>query len=221
MGRRGNKAMWLESQWDRENPFPHFTGVVTERYSLVYIDLYKYHPDLDRELLRLTPVWYRMNRNKLPQKALLKICNKKVWQLQAEYGEGSLWRERDPCHFVDMYKGRDLHEATGLTEGRFTIMYYVELDGIQEGFATKKLRDMIARIREASRKKLRVQIRYWKKTTKKLVTRDCACYSYDKPYLYVTDTRSGNTKIRSYIVDNIRSVRILKKHFKPEYALEL
>lgn len=221
MGKRGDKPLWLESEYDRTHPYPQFTGVATTKYYLVYIDLHRYKPDVPKEWLRGVPVWYRKLRHRLPHKAVVKLCNSKVIQLQAEYGEGSLWRSHAPCHYVEMWEAEVLGDRMPMKEGVFSIMYYCKIDGKMEGFKTARLRDQMIKICNASRKKLRVQIRYLKKGNKRLVTRDCAAYSYADGFLAVTDTRSGNTKIRSYIVDRIKAVRVLRTRFRDEYLLEL
>ena len=221
MGKRGDKPLWLESEYDRTHPHPQFTGVATTKYYLVYINLHRYKPDVPKEWLKGIPVWYRKIRNRLPHIAVRRICNAKVRQLQAEYGEGSLWRDHDPSHYLELWETEVLSNTMPMQEGEFIIMYYCKLDGKMEGFKTAKLRDMMLKIRDASRKKLRVQIRYLKKGNKRLVIRDCAAYSYEDGYLFVTDTRSGNTKIRSYLVERIKAVRTTKHKFRDEYLLEL
>lgn len=101
-------------------------------------------------------------------------------------------------------------------------MYYCEVNGMQCGFETKALRNRMTLICKASQNKRRVTIKYLK-ATGVVVTRLVAAYSYNfnSGLLYVTDTRHGNKKIRSYKVDKIKSAKLSNKKFKPEWEIKL
>ena len=220
---RRPKAEWLESDFDKKHPFPRFAGIVTPRYALIYLVAVKYKTGVALSACRPVVVWYKKfsTESKLPLAYQKRMCLAKLKSIHEQYGIGSLGNDERSVYQLDALKPRLQEAMLELEERIVRLMYYCELDGQMEGFKTARLRGMMLRIAKASRKKLRVQIRYLKKSTRRLVTRDCAAYSYENGYLYVTDTRSGNTKIRSYIVDRIKAVKVTKHHFRDEYLLEL
>lgn len=100
-------------------------------------------------------------------------------------------------------------------------MYYAEIQGEMMGFSTKKTRDLILKIAKAARKYKRVRIGYLKKKTQRLVFRDIAPYECTRWLLYLTDKRKGIGCIRGYTVDNIKTAKVLKIGFRPQWEVRL
>ena len=99
-------------------------------------------------------------------------------------------------------------------------MYYVEIEGRMEGFKTLKLHDMMLKIRNAARQHKKVRVRY-KKIRGGLVKRVICPFAYEDGYLYLTDDKSGQSKVKSYLFENIKSAVVLNIKFRSEYEVEL
>ena len=81
-------------------------------------------------------------------------------------------------------------------------MYYCEVYKNFEGFETAAIRNRVAKIVLAAKHKKRCRVRYVKtvRCTAHSVVRDVAAYSYTNGMLFVSDTKHGTSKIRSYKV---------------------
>jgi hypothetical protein len=76
---------------------------------------------------------------------------------------------------------------------------------------------------KAARAHRRVLILYKKKYPKKriVVFRKVAFYSFRDGMLFGTDTKSGATQIKSFLIKNIKSVKVLDIKFKPKWGIKL
>lgn len=81
-----------------------------------------------------------------------------------------------------------------------------------------------ARVRKivtAGKVRKKCRILYLKKSTNNVVRRIICPYSYRDGMVFATDERKGKKKIRSYRIDNIKSVTILTTKYKPIWEIEL
>lgn len=99
-------------------------------------------------------------------------------------------------------------------------MEAVLINGEEYQFDTEKTTRIMKTIVKCANQKKRVNISY-KKGDSKVVRRDIAPYSMKDNYLYVTDTRDGNEKIKSLKIYNIISAKKCVRSFKPKWDIEL
>lgn len=96
----------------------------------------------------------------------------------------------------------------------------IEINGEEVCFETDKATKIMVTIVKCARQHRRVTILY-KKNTGKVVERNIAPYSMKDDYLYATDERDGNTKIKSFKIYNIRSAKRCLHKYRPQWEVKL
>ena len=88
---------------------------------------------------------------------------------------------------------------------------------------TRRARDLLSKIINASKQRYLCKITYQKVSSGQLVKRTIRPYSYNKHkyILYATELNHRSDEIRSFRVDRIRSVKVLRNKFKPKFEVEL
>ncbi len=167
----------------------------------------------------LVVVHWEPSKKNQPHQKVWRLCRLKIIENAITYG----------CLTVDSYRidtAFSMHLKPAMWDKIYEYkrngkMYYMQIDGILEGFATIRTRDLVHKIVTAARKRLRVRVFYLKKGNGRVVKRTIAAYSFEDGYLNVTDTIHGNKKIRTYDTANIKSAVTLKTRFKAEWKIEL
>jgi hypothetical protein len=143
-------------------------------------------------------------------RVLMPMGDKKLDKIVAEEGGSSLgtgcFGNEMPQHFRDQIQE--------------TKMEAITINGEEFEFDTLKTTNIMKVIVKCARQHRRVNITY-RKGDNKIVRRDIAPYSMKDAYLYVTDTRDGNTKIKSLKIYSIVSAKKSLHKFKPQWNIEL
>ena len=198
--KRKKKPVINESYWDKMHPYPRWCGIVTSyEYVIGFFD--------GKQGIQCILHCTKMGNKTIEE--LNEICLKHLKEIVTKKG-GSSIETVMVSEFAPHIKEQLMETKT----------YPVEVNGEEIHFETKSLQCAVSKIVLASRKHLRVKIRYLKKDGT-LVLRNCACYSVKDNFIYVTDTRHGNKNIRSYDLGRIRGVKILSNKFKPEWDIKL
>jgi hypothetical protein len=100
-------------------------------------------------------------------------------------------------------------------------LYSTKINGFYEKFESQETRDFICSITYAARDRQLCKITYLNSGLNKIRIRIIAAYSFKDGYLYLASTHSGMTALRGYIANNIRSVQVLTKKFKPQWEITL
>lgn len=191
-------------KWDDEHPYPRWKVIV-------YLDKL-----LVCKMREHEPTGWRVDY-------IIEDCGSSEWTVLGRMA----WKELDKIveeeggsscgveyehpgdlipHFADQIQESDMEAVT--------------INGEKYQFDTLKTTDIMKTIVMYARLHIRLDIAY-RKENNRVVHRDIAPYSMKDAYLYVTDTRDGNEKIKSLKIYNIISAKKTLRKFKPQWDIKL
>lgn len=95
----------------------------------------------------------------------------------------------------------------------------VEINGEEVCFETDKATKIMQTIVKCARQHRRIAIVY-KKSNGRIIKREIAPYSMKDDFLFATDTKDGNTRIKGFRIYNIRSAKRCLHKYRPQWEIK-